>query len=245
MPDVSRSRSALPRRGRYGLDAPYLLALPVIAIVFNLTQVVLTGRPWGLLGAALIAIFCGFGWHSSRHGKFVVWDEILDELALGGDEPLLDVGCGRGAVLLMAAERLPTGRAVGIDLWRKQDQSGNALDVTRRNAEAEGVADRVTLETADMTALPFAAGSFDVVLSSLAVHNVPGRAARERAIDEMVRVLAVNGRIALADLRSTGVYRDRLVSLGMTDVTVRNLGWRMWWGGPWVPTRLVTARRAG
>jgi arsenite methyltransferase len=235
----------MPRRGRYGLDAPNLLALPAIAIVFNLAQVVLTGRPWGLLGAALIAVFCGFGWHSSRRGKFVVWNEILDELALRGDERLLDVGCGRGAVLLMAAERLTTGRAVGVDLWRKQDQSGNALEVTRRNAEAEGVADRVTLETADMTALPFAAGSFDVVLSNIAVHNVPGRAARERAIDEMVRVLAPNGRIALADLRSTGVYRDRLVSLGMTDVTVRDLGWRMWWGGPWVPTRLVTARRAG
>jgi arsenite methyltransferase len=245
MPDLSRSRSTVPRRGRYGLDAPYLLALPVVAIVFNLAQVVLTGRLWGLLGAALIAVFCGFGWHSSRRGKFVVWAEILDQLGLGGDERLLDVGCGRGAVLLMAAQRLTTGRAVGIDLWRTRDQSGNAIEMTRRNAEAEGVADRVTLETADMTALPFAAGSFDVVLSSLAVHNVPGRDSRERAIDEMVRVLAADGRIALADLRWTGVYRDRLVSLGMTDVTVRNLGWRMWWGGPWVPTRLVTARRQG
>jgi len=231
------------RKGRYGLDAPYLLVLPVVYLAFVLWQVTVTGRPWPLIGAGLVALFCGFGWHSSRRGKFVVWQAILDDLNLRGDEQLLDVGCGRGAVLLMAAGRLTTGRATGIDLWRKQDQSGNAIDVTRRNAEAEGVADRVSLETADMTALPFAAGSFDLVLSSIAIHNVPGQDKRDRAIGEIVRVLRPGGRVAIADLRNTARYAERLAAFGMADVSVRNLGWKMWWGGPWVPTKLVTARR--
>lgn len=240
---TSVDRTSRRRRGRYGLDAPYLLVLPVVYLVFVVWQVAATGRPWPLIGAALVVLFCGFGWHSSRRGKFVVWEGILDDLRLRGDEQVLDVGCGRGAVLLMAAERLTTGHATGIDLWRKQDQSGNAIDVTRRNAEAEGVSDRVSLETADMTALPFADARFDLVLSSLAIHNVTGQDTRDRAIEEIVRVLRPGGRVAIADLRNAARYRDRLFALGMQDVAVRDLGWRMWWGGPWVPTKLVTARR--
>ena len=116
--------------------------------------------------------------HFTRAGKFAVWAELLDRLELRGDERLLDIGCGRGAVLLMAAQRLPRGRAVGVDVWSTKDQSGNAEQVTRQNAELEGVADRVELHTADMRELPFDDGSFDVVVSSLAIHNVPGAGER-------------------------------------------------------------------
>ena len=221
-----------------------MLVLPALVIAFNVWQGLLTLRPWPFIGAGLVALFCGFGWHSSRRGKFVVWRQILDDLKLRGDEQILDVGCGRGAVLLMAASRLTTGHATGIDLWRTQDQSGNAIEATRKNADAEGVADRVRLETADMTALPFAADSFDLILSSLAIHNVPGQEKRDRAIEEIVRVLRPGGRVAIADLRNITRYRERLEALGMADVAVRDLGWKMWWGGPWVPTKLVTARRA-
>src|SRR6476646_9743913 len=92
-----------------------------------------------------------------------------------GDEGILDLGCGRGAVLLLAAQHLTTGRAVGVDLWRKEDQSGNAMEATRHNAVVEGVEDRVELQTADMTLLPFANDSFDLVVSNVAVHNVKGQ----------------------------------------------------------------------
>jgi hypothetical protein len=84
----------------------------------------------------------------------------------------------------MAAQHLTSGRAVGVDLWRTIDQSGNSAEATQRNAVAEGVADRIELHTGDMTALPFEDNSFDVVVSSLAIHNISGRAGREKAIDE-------------------------------------------------------------
>src|SRR5262249_679508 len=154
---------------------------------------------------------------------------------------VLDLGCGRGAVLLLAAQRLTTGRAVGVDLWRSEDQSGNSAAATLRNARVEGVADRVEVLTADMTALPFEDASFDLVVSSLAVHNIRGWAGRSRALEEAVRVLRPGGRLMIADIFATGHYRDHLVRLGMSDVVRRDLGWRLWWGGPWVRTHLVFA----
>ena len=81
-----------------------------------------------------------------------------------------------------------------MDLWRRVDQSGNSAEATRRNAVAEGVADRVELHTADMTALPFEDNRFDVVLSSFAIHNISGRAGRERERAEAHRALAWLGR---------------------------------------------------
>src|SRR4029077_1595533 len=170
-------------------------------------------------------------------GKFVLWAGLLDGLRLRGDERLLDVGCGRGAVLLMAAQHLTTGRAVGVDLWRKADQSGNSAEDTQRNAAAEGVADRVELHTGDLTALPFEDNSFDVVLSSLAIHNISGRAGREKAIREAVRVLRPGGRLVIADIRATRQHQAQLAKLGMNDVAHRGLGWRYW------PTRVVTATK--
>ena len=174
--------SAAGRKAPYGIDAPYLLAIPAILFFINVVQGVLSRSVWPFVGAAAVAGCAALGLHASRRGKFVAWDRLLDGLRLRGDERVLDVGCGRGAVLLLAARRLTSGRAVGVDLWRTADQSGNSPHATRHNAQAEGVADRVELCTANMTSLPFADGCFDVVVSNLAVHNVP-TASRDRAMD--------------------------------------------------------------
>ncbi|HZR00513.1 MAG TPA: class I SAM-dependent methyltransferase [Chloroflexota bacterium] len=262
---MALSAPRLPRRGDYGVDAP------AVPLGLGTAGLALAAAAWGaarararvvvpflaagglsMLGSAAIYL------HTSRRGKLAVWAELLAGLGLRGDERVLDVGCGRGAVLLMAAELLPRGRAVGLDLWRARDQSGNDPVATRRNAAREGVADRAALVTGDMRAVPFADGAFDVVLSSLAVHNLPDPADRARAIDEMVRVLRPGGRLLIADLtaaerrrgergrpvRPTDAYAARLAAVGMIDVSQRGLGWRLWYGGPWVATRLVTARKA-
>ena len=156
---------------------------------------------------------------------------------------MLDLGCGRGAVLLMVAKLLPHGRAVGIDLWKTSDQSGNAIEVTRRNAELEGVASRVDLHTGDMRALPFEDESCDIVLSSLAIHNISDAAGRASAIDDAVRVVRRGGRILIVDINATREYETRLRECGMAEVERRSLGPRMWFGGPWVAAALVRARK--
>jgi ubiquinone/menaquinone biosynthesis C-methylase UbiE len=231
------------RKGSYGIDAPYLLPLLGLLVVANVVSGVMSASVWPFVGAGLIVVCTGFGLHATRRGKFVVWVELLAQLKLRGDERILDLGCGRGAVLLLAAQHLTTGRAVGVDIWQRSDQSGNSPEATLRNAVAEGVADRVEVHTADMTALPFEAGSFDFVVSNAAIHNLKGHAAREKAIEEAVRVLRPGGRLMIADLFATRLYFTHLTQLGMTDISRRGLGWRMWWSGPWLPTHLVMATK--
>jgi len=62
----------------------------------------------GAAGAA-IATTAALFIRATRVGKFEVWAEILEDLELRGDETLLDLGCGRGAVVLAAARLLPNG----------------------------------------------------------------------------------------------------------------------------------------
>ena len=235
---------ATPRRhGSYGIYAPYARAFIAVMTVVVLVMAIISGQWQTFVPVTLMLAVLGIYLHTTLRGKFLVWAELLDKLRLRGDERILDLGCGRGAVLLMAAQRLTTGRAVGIDLWRSADQSGNSAQATQRNAFAEGVTDRVELHTGDMTALPFADNSFDVVVSSLAIHNIGGPAGREKPVHEAAQVLRPGGRLLIADIRGTRQHQAQLAKTGMSDVTRRRLGWQFWWGGPWAATRLVTATK--
>jgi arsenite methyltransferase len=238
------------RRGDYGYDAPYaLVGFACLALASAIVAAIVwragSGRP-----ATMAAVYCLFFsanaasfFYTTRHGKFVEWDRILEGLRLRGDERVLDMGCGRGAVLTSVARRLTTGRVAGVDIWSTHDQSGNARDVTMRNATLEGVDDRVNVETADMRALPFDDGTFDVVVSSLAIHNIRGTVDRQKAVAEGFRVLKPGGRMVIADIRATSAYADVLRTLGARSVTRSRLGWRFWWGNPIAATTLLVATK--
>ena len=239
----------MERRADYGYDAPNALMAFFGLGTASLVAAIVSWLSHGRLSAmmAFYAVFFlanGSSFlYTTRRGKFQVWNEILDNLHLRGDERVLDMGCGRGAVLTAVAKRLTTGRATGIDLWSAQDQSGNSRDVTLQNASLEGVRDRVDVETGDMRSLPFPEGSFDLVVSSLAIHNIRSNDARMQAVSEAWRVLRPGGRIALADIRVAGRYADALTKLGAAGVSRRRLGWRFWYGNPLAGTTLVTASK--
>jgi SAM-dependent methyltransferase len=237
MGETTKPRRQLAQVLRYGIEAPYVPAGLTAGGAACCVAARWRRASWlTAIGAALLTQ-AGLYMHTTVRGKLQIWERELDRLALRGDERLLDLGCGRGAVLIAAARRLPAGRAVGIDLWRSRDQSGNNIEVTRANARAAGVVDRVELQTADMTELPFPDASFDVVLSALALHNIPTGEGRERAVDEAMRVLRPGGRLLLADFRHASDYRRHLGPAA----TSRPLGPRYWYGGPWAATTLVTS----
>ena len=156
-------------------------------------------------GIGLVATACWM-YFGARYGKVAERDKLLDQLEWKGDERVLDVGCGRGLILVGAARRLKTGSAVGVDIWNAHDLTGNRIDVPLRNAELEGVADKVEVKTADMRELPFPDGHFDVVVSRAAIHNLYRADERQAAIREIARVLAPGGRALIVDIRHHGEY---------------------------------------
>jgi arsenite methyltransferase len=227
-------------RGSYGIDGGLNavggllamgaggLALAVLAVTRARAGHLVTAG-YFLLGALLLFQTVASFLYSTTAGKRIAWSRLLDELPWRGDERVLDMGCGRGAILCLVAQRVPQGRAVGLDLWRTVDQTGNSLRAAQRNLEVEGVSDRCELQTGDMVTLPFPDGTFDLVVSSLAIHNVPSGAGRIRAIDEAVRVLKAGGRLLVGDLMLTRAYAGYLRRRGV-PATWRRPGWRFWYG---------------
>jgi ubiquinone/menaquinone biosynthesis C-methylase UbiE len=150
-------------------------------------------------------------------------------------------------MLIAAARRVPRGRATGVDIWQAEDLSGNRPEATLENARREGVADRVEVKTADMRQLPFPDGTFDVVVSNVAVHNLYRAEDRRQAVAEIARVLKPGGRVLISDIRHQGEYADELAKRGYADVHrdgggLGGLVWAVVSWGRLVPGT-VTARR--
>ena len=241
-----------PRPIDYGLDTPHLaygfgwggMAALTIAVVLieGLVGPLSSGRALAAalfaIGIACVTIALGMA-ASSRWGKVAMRDRLLDALALHGDEQALDVGCGRGLMLIGAATRLTAnGRAVGIDRWTGRDGRAASRAATMENARRAGVAERVTVHEADPRALPFADGHFDLVLSSLAIHHLPTVADRAAALGEVLRVTRPGGRIVIVDTSGTARYARELGARGASSVL--RSGPRFW---IFPPVRLILARR--
>lgn len=218
--------NVMRQRAKYGIDAPrvvrayivfgVLLALPAL---FDLAWPGSSPipAPWSTgaaLFAALLLAWAAVMLRSSLVGKMRVRDRLVDALALAGNERVLDAGCGLGLALIGCAKQLTTGQAVGIDLWAAH-LSDNNPDAARANAVAEGVADRVEVETGDLRKLPFADASFDAIISMTVIHNIPSREGRDQALGELIRVLKPGGRIVIFDLAHASRYKEILRQAGL------------------------------
>lgn len=236
----------------YGLDAPGIVRdmftrggwfLAFGLALWFMNRVEYPGPSWSLLSAlgSIGLVFLMVGavmlW-SSRVAKFKLRDEILDAAELKGDEKVLDAGCGRGLLLIGAAKRLKAGRATGIDIWSTEDLSNNSSEATRENAKLEGVADKVRVESGDVRKLVYPESNFDVVVSSLVVHNIPDAGERAQAIREMYRVLKPGGRLAMFDLFKTREYAKVLEACGAQNITLGSMRW-LWM----VPGWMLTAKK--
>ena len=214
-----------------------LVALAVVIHIANGPA----GRPitsiFASIGITFLAVGAIMVW-SSRVGKLHMRDRVLDSLPWRGDEKVLDVGCGRGLMLIGAAKRLKAGKATGVDIWQSEDLSGNNPEATLNNAKAEGVADRIKIENADARKLPQPDASVDTIVSSLAIHNIPSRDDRLKALAEMVRVLKPGGHVAILDILHTADYAKELQRLGLQDVKLSGLS-LLWC----LPTRYLSGRK--
>jgi arsenite methyltransferase len=106
-------------------------------------------------------------------------------------ETALDIGSGAGMDLLLAAQRVgPKGKAIGVDM------TDAMLERARASARALGL-EQVEVRKGDATSLPVESASVDVVISNGVINLVPEK---ERAFDEIVRVLKPGGRLQFGDI---------------------------------------------
>jgi ubiquinone/menaquinone biosynthesis C-methylase UbiE len=126
-------------------------------------------------------------------------DEILRRAGVAPGDRVLDVGTGPGYLALAASKLVePDGSAVGIDASPEMVDRARTL-AARKGSKAEYL-------VAAAESLPFDDGAFDVVVSRLVLHHLPGDL-KQQALREMARVLKPGGRLLLADLASPGAKR--------------------------------------
>jgi arsenite methyltransferase len=216
----------MPLKPDYGIDAPSVVrnllvigaALIVSGIFFptihlgNVTILWSRSAFWPgascLVGGLLMVLY-------AKWGKFRHRDMMINMLRWRGDERVLDVGTGRGLLLIGAARRLTTGTATGIDIWSTKDLSGNSLERTQTNIDVERVQDKVELKSDDARKLSFPDASFDVVLSNLCIHNIRGAEGRALACREIARVLKPGGSALISDFINTRAYQKTFESCGL------------------------------
>src|SRR4051794_5967411 len=119
---------------------------------------------------------------------------VANPFSLGRIEPgrtVLDLGCGAGTDLLIAAQMVgPEGRVVGVDMTPEM------LRRARDSAKALGLAN-VELHESLIETLPLPDASVDIVISNGVIDLVPDKHA---VFSEVDRVLRPGGRLQLADV---------------------------------------------
>ena len=124
----------------------------------------------------------------TKHGgSRAATDELAQLCGIGERSYVLDVGCGVGLTPCYLAKRYG-GRILGVDLREKM------VERSREQAQAEGVTHLTEFRVADAMDLPFAEGTFDVVISESVLAMVPDKA---KALSEYVRVVKGGGYIGL------------------------------------------------
>ena len=215
-------------RADYGIDAPGVIRnMCLVGLALVIGGWFIPAFPLGRFRIAwlgwLVSLW-GLSWIATsacmvlyaRKGKFRHRERMLGMIDWKGNETVLDVGTGRGLLMIGAAKRLTTGRSIGIDIWNAEDLSGNRQENTLKNIRAEGVEARTELRSEDVRKMSFADGAFDVILSNLCVHNLYQSREREEACREIARVLKPGGVALISDFRHTRQYADTFSALGLT-----------------------------
>jgi ubiquinone/menaquinone biosynthesis C-methylase UbiE len=139
---------------------------------------------------------------------------IVEQAGLSGNDTVLDVGCGPGAAVALAAEQIGASRVAAAD-----PTPGFIEAIRRRIPEVDA-------HVASAESLPFDEGSFSVIWSVAAMHHWDDR---DAGLKEVVSKLAPRGRLLLMERRLkkpghgiTDQQADEvgrlLRDLGMTDV---------------------------
>jgi ubiquinone/menaquinone biosynthesis C-methylase UbiE len=140
------------------------------------------------------------GWETGDYPRVgntlqIIAERLVEAADVQAGERVLDVACGQGNAAIAAARRFAD--ATGVDY------ATNLLEQGRARAAVEHL--DVVFTEGDAEQLPLPDSAFDLTLSTVGVMFAPDH---QRAADELVRVTAPGGRIALANWTPTGMIGD-------------------------------------
>lgn len=159
-----------------------------------------------LIAAAIVFVLSASYFYICRllfsyDGKYKVQEKILDYVLSclkPGKGEILDIGCGNGALAIKAAKKFPSANITGVDMW------GFIWDFSKRqcekNAELEGVSDRIKFQEGNAAKLDFPDEYFDGAVSNFVFHEVKDQADKRLVVKEALRVVKKGGSFAFHDL---------------------------------------------
>ncbi|MGI9647488.1 MAG: class I SAM-dependent methyltransferase [Acidimicrobiia bacterium] len=168
-------------------------------------------KPWSRFRAGLYSLI----FRSPKSNRLLV-----EFLGLEASDRTLDVGCGPGAAVRLAAGVVAAGEAVGVD------RAEAMVEIARKRSSDFG---NVRFEVGRAESLPFEDGSFTVVWTAHSFHHWEDRRA---GLAEMRRVLSDGGRAVVLEtdgkkhgLDQAGVARvsEAMEDLGFAPVTVEKV----------------------
>jgi ubiquinone/menaquinone biosynthesis C-methylase UbiE len=205
---MKKERSEKPNYGLYAIKiiATLFFVIEIIGLLllsgghFIFNNIYLTIGGWIIIAfgiymivAHVLSLYVFTGVGSER------FDSTAKLLELEGNEYVLDVGSGTGRTAVQVAKRLTTGRLVGIDIWDTMELRGNSPERAYKNAEIEGVKDKVEFKFGNVLEIPFDNDVFDIATCSSVLNNLPGEKNRVKALKEIFRVLKPKGKCMLLE----------------------------------------------
>ena len=137
-------------------------------------------------------------------GNMMVGVQHLD---WNGEGRLLDIGCGAAALTVRCAKAFPKAQITAMDYWGAE--WNYAKEQCERNAQIEGVADRISFQKGDAAKLDFPDETFDAAVSNFVFHEVRTAKDKRDVVREALRVVKKGGVFSFQDMFSQkALYGD-------------------------------------